>query len=210
MAGTMTRTKLLTAIVEDSNRKQDLVRAVVDDLRAPDAQLRMTRHQIAAMREELDRMESELEDGPQKPARLVQRTRRAYRELFNIGTGAVDRAAFLARCLNNAVALALGNRPEDCLLSVTEVEAVRLATSSLGIGDIAMTLFAMAYPEDAARIDRRSLDRLVTSWTASVEGGRWPTLEDVCRRRLRIDVSASAIKQHVRKSPTFVDADFDD
>lgn len=202
----MTRSKMLTAIVEDSNRKQDLVREVIDDLRAPDAAIRMTRHQLRAMREELDRMERELDGGQRRVAPgLVARTRRSYRDLFNIGTSPLDKASFLARCLNNAVSLALGHRTEDCLLTTVEMEAVRLAASSLGIGDIAMTLFAMAYPEDAARIDRRSLDRLVTAWTASIEAGRWPTLEDVCRRRLRIHVPASTIRAQIQKLPPAAD-----
>jgi hypothetical protein len=209
----MSRSKLLTAVVEDSNRKQDLVREVLDDLRAPDADVRMTRHQLRAMREELDRMERELEVRPNRvPAALVARSRRSYRELFNVGSSAIDRASFLARCLNNAVSLALGTRPEDCLLTVLEAEAVRLAASSLGVGDIALSLFAMAYPEDAAKIDRRSLDRLVTAWTAAFDGGRWPVLESVCRKRLRIQVSATAIKEQTRKYPasTFEDDDLDD
>jgi hypothetical protein len=199
----MTRKGLVMAIVDDSNRKQDLVRGVLEDLKAPDADVRMTRRQIHAMREELDRVESDLDARQHGVAGgLIDRVRRAYRVVFNVGRSEQDIAAFFGSCLNASHRLKAGDSPVDTLISEVEIEALRIAVSVQGTAAVALTMFAMHYPREAARIDRQDLDRLDTAWTAAEEGGRWEVLQYVLHRRLGYKVKAGTIKTNISKLAT--------
>lgn len=105
-------------------------------------------------------------------------------------------AATLTYCANLSAGLTpVGDDPFD-------TEALRLAIRVQGIGTAARAQFAMMFPEDAARLDRTSMDRLVTAWTAAVEGGRWPAIAGVWKACFGVKIAPDSIQRETRKLPS--------
>jgi hypothetical protein len=125
-------------------------------------------------------------------------------------------AMYLANCVEQAVVLSYGvlpaEGPEDGALPVVrDIEdvvhytAVGLAAKVHGARNVALYLFAKIFPEHAARLDRASLDKMVTAYLAGRQsggrgaaGGRWPAVIEVCRLRLGLHVKQASVEAELK------------
>jgi hypothetical protein len=185
------------------------VGGTIADLSAARPDIRLARRQIRATQEKLAQLDAELaqvESTDLDASALVERVATTHRTLRGLGDSHTRAAAYLARLLDACAHLATGYSPAQPALDVEDIESIRLAVHVRGIADTVLTWFAIAYPAYAVKIDRASLDRLITAWTApfegaAVEGSKWPVIVDVWRTRIGYKLEPQSVKKEMAKLP---------
>jgi hypothetical protein len=180
------------------------MRGIVDDLSSAQPDLRLARRQLRAVIERATDLERKImmrEAAGLDAPELVHEAARTYLAQRGMGDSPTRVAAYLARTIDVCAHLSVGDHPGEPALDPGDVEALRLAVRVHGIAGAALAWFAVAYPEHAVKIDVASLDRLVTAWTAGVDGGRWPVIADVWWLRFRVKLAPDSIKKEIAKLP---------
>jgi hypothetical protein len=183
------------------------IRDVASVLGTPRAPIRLAMRSIRQMIATLERLHADLAErdraGLTDATDIVPRIHAASRGLWDFrlwdvkSGGGVAAAVFLANCIDMAVHLDAG---DPFPMPIERQEAMRIAVKTHGVADFSLAMFVDAYSELAARIDRTSVDRLVTAWVAQTGGGgRWSTMAAVWKERVGQSLSPDSIKHEMTK-----------
>ena len=121
------------------------------------------------------------------------------RDLFVVG--------ILANCVEHALRfrhgqpMQAGRDPRSPLAPVDHemCAAIGLAAQSIGVAPLALHLFATSYPEHAARLDRPSLESIVTATLTVRNGAQWEAAVSVAKARFGMHVSSKSVEAEMKR-----------
>jgi hypothetical protein len=130
------------------------------------------------------------------------------RALLGVRDGNTFVVMILAHCAEKALRAEAGQLPQAgpdprspmVPVDVEYYAALNLAAKRLGVVHLALHLFAESYPEHAARLDRASLDRLVSATMLERGDTRWRQAAGIAKTHLGIHVSPESLPREMKRT----------